>query len=137
MANWVYTLENRIFTIVEVRTTKAIGSKYPDLHFTRDPEPEDITNHFPTVYMDFRSTEDGNTLENTEVEMVTSNIAVEITGGKSQGQNGTRQVAFEVLDQLKKLGYTVSMPRGIITGNDTNQFVIEATRLIGGGDVIG
>lgn len=138
MSSWVYTLENRIFTIVGHRTTKSIGTKYPDLFFTRDPEPDDVTNHFPTVYMNFRSTEAGNTLTNEEIEMVTSNLAVEITGGKSQGLNGTREVAFEVSEQLKKLGYSITMlPRVLITGNETTQYVLEATRLIGAGDNIG
>lgn len=137
MSNWVYTTENRIFTIIEARTTKAIGAKYPDLFFTRDPEPDSATNHFPTVYLNFRSTEDGNTLTNEEIEFIDSNVVVEVTGGKSQGQNGTRQVAFEVVEQFKKLGYTVSLPRVIVTGNDTNQLVFEADRQIGGGDSLG
>ena len=138
MTNWVYTTENQIFTVVGHRTELALKKKYPDIYFTRDPEPDDVTNHFPTVYMDFRSTEEGHTLVNDEIEMITSNIVVEVTGGKSQGKDGTRQVAFEVLNQLKKLGYSVvTGPRCMTTGNDTTQFVLEVNRLIGGGDSIG
>ena len=136
--SWVNKLENKIFTIVEARTKSAIGSKYTDLNFTMDGEPDDTKNHFPTVYIHYMpSYERGETFDADDVNAIMSTIQIEVTASKSQGQNVAREVAWEVITQFKKLKYKMNLaPEIIATGNDTSKVVARVKRMIGGGDTI-
>lgn len=135
MANWVYSFENRVFTIVGYEVKQKLISQYPNLFFTRDPEPDDLSNHFPTVYMNFSSVDETNDLVNDDIDFINSSISVEVTGNKTQGPNGTRLVAYMVMEEIKKLGYRIyAMPKVMITGNDTTVMVLEARRLVGNGE---
>lgn len=137
--NWIYTQENRIYTIIQKRTTKSIGTKYKNLFFTQDPEPDDTSSHFPTVYMHFLPTmERGQTIDANGINAITSTVQIEVTSSKTQGQTVAREVIWEVIDQLHKLKFEVAMsPEVVKTGNDTSQCVARMRRMIGASDTIG
>jgi len=136
--SWIYKLENRIYTIVKTRTTKVL-SKYPDLNFTQDPEPDDTTPHFPTVFFTFLpSAEMGRTIEGSSINAIMSTIEVQVTSSKTQGLTVARTVSWEVVEQLKALRYEVVLsPKVIPTGNDTCEVVFRMRRMIGANDKIG
>ena len=135
--SWVYDYENRIYTIVKTRTKNAL-TKYKDLNFTQDPEPDDTTAHFPTVYIHFLpSTERGETIDGLEITAINSTVQIEITSSKTQGQTVARQVMWEVIEQFKKLRYLMfQSPEVIATGNDTNRCVCRVRRLVAQGDTV-
>lgn len=135
--NWIYSIENKIFTLVGYRVKEALSLKYPDITFTRDPQPDGNMNHFPTIYMNFLSEEEGHTLDNEE-SGIASTINIEVTANKTQGSNGARTVAYEVLDKLHNIGYNATSPVKVVpTGNDTSQYVFTVYRMIGSSTKIG
>lgn len=136
--NWVYQLENEIFTVISHRATKALKTKYPNIFFTQDAEPDDTTSHFPTVFLRFMPmAEVGNDLDNISINAVMSAIQIEVTCSKDQKQSGARQVMWAIIDEFKKLRYNVAMtPEVLNTGNDTHQVIARVRRVIGQGENI-
>lgn len=135
--SWVYDYENRIYTIVKTRTKNAL-TKYKDLNFTQDPEPDDTKPHFPTVYVHFLpSPEYGRTLDALDINAIMSTVQVEVTSSKTQGQTVARSVMWEVIEQFKKLRYDLfQSPEVIPTGNDTNCCVCRLRRMVGQCDTV-
>lgn len=136
--NWIYSLENKIFTIIQTRALKALKTDYPNIFFTQDAEPDDTTSHFPTVFIHFLPhAEMGNDLDNQSINAIMSTIQIEVTCSKDQKQNGARQVAWAIVDEFKKLRYNVVLtPEIRNTGNDTHQVVARVRRVVGAGDTI-
>lgn len=137
--HWVYTLENKIATIIEYKTKQVLGKKYPNIFFTQDAEPDDTKNNFPTVYLHFLpSAETGSDLDNKGIHAIISTVQIEVTCSKDQKQSGARQVMWEVIEQFKHLSYgVVLMPETMVTGNDTHQVIARVRRIIGASDAIG
>lgn len=137
--NWVYSLENKIFTIIEYRTKQVLGKKYPSIFFTQDAEPDDTKNNFPTIYLHFLpSAETGRDLRNDGTHAIVSTVQIEVTCSKDQKQSGARQIMWEVVEQFKKLSYSIMLtPEVLTTGNDTHQVVARVSRVIGASDSIG
>lgn len=137
--NWIYTFENRIYTIVKTRVTKSLGTTYKNLTFTMDEEPSDPTNHFPTVlihYLPFA--EIGNTLDGLDINAMESTVQIDVASNKTQGQKVARLVMWEVIDQFKALRYQVELsPEVINTGNDTYRVVARMSRIVGANDIVG
>ena len=137
--NWVYAQENRIYTIILTKVKNALKSKYPDINFTLDPEPDDTSTHFPSVYIHFLpSSEKGQTLDASGVNAIYSTIEIQVTSSKTQGQTVAREVIWEVVDKLHSMKYEITYsPEIVPTGNDTNQCVCRMRRILGANDTIG
>lgn len=137
--SWIYTQENRIYTIIQSKVKKKLGNKYPNLDFTQDPEPDDTSTHFPSVYMHFLpSSEKGQTINAKGINAIMSTVQVSVTSSKSQGQTVAREVIWEVVDELHSLQYEMFYsPEIIPTGNDTNQCVARMRRMLGANDKLG
>lgn len=137
--SWIYTFENRIYTIVKTRATKVLGDKYKNLTFTMDEEPNDPENHFPTVLIHYLpSAEQGMTLDGEDINAFFSTVQIDVTTNKEQGQSTARLVAWEVIEQFKKLRYQLSLsPEVLNTGNDTNRVVARMRRIVGANDIVG
>lgn len=137
--SWVYKQENRIYTIILSKVKKKLEKKYPDINFTQDPEPDDTSTHFPSVYIHFLpSAEKGQTINSLGINAIYSTIQVNVTSSKTQGQTVAREVTWEVVDQLHSLQYEImNSPEIIPTGNDTNQCVCRMRRMLGANDTLG
>lgn len=137
--NWIYTFENRIYTIIKTRVEKSLKTDYLNLTFTMDDEPSDPTNHFPTVLIHFLpSAEQGATLDGEGINAIISSVQIDVSSNKTQGQKVARQVMWEVVDEFKRLRYQVKMmPEVINTGNDTNRVVCRMSRMVGANDIVG
>lgn len=135
--NWVYDYENRIYTVVKTRTSRVL-TKYKDLNFTQDPEPDDTKAHFPTIYIHFLpSSEYGMTLDGLDINAIMSTVQIEVTSSKTQGQTVAREVMWEVIEQYKLLRYQIfQSPEVIPTGNDTNRVVCRMRRMVAQGDTV-
>lgn len=138
MSSWVYTVENQIYTTIAYRAKKELIKDYPTIFFTMDAEPENTDSHFPTVYIHFLpNPELGQTLDGLGINAITSTVQIEVTTSKEQKQKGARQIAWEVVEQFKKLRYEVVFtPEVMNTGNDTNYCVARVRRTIGNADSI-
>lgn len=136
MSNWVYTVENQIYTTVAYRAKKELIADYPTIFFTMDAEPENTDSHFPTVFIHFLpNPEIGETLDGQDINAITSTVQIEVTTSKEQKQKGARLIAWEVVEQFKKLRYSVVLaPEVKNTGNDTNYCVARVRRVIGNAD---
>jgi hypothetical protein len=131
--NWIYSTENSIFTILSTKIKK----KYSDITCTRDGNPSDATNKFPCLYAMFLSIEQGETLNDDEVNAIMSTIKLSVIGNKTVTMNKTRQIAFDIVTILKGLGYKATMlPQIQQTNNETIIYVFEMRRIIGALDVI-
>ena len=137
--SWIFTQENRIYTIISTRVKKKFKTKYADISFTQDPEPDDTSAHFPSVYLHFLpSSEKGQTIDANGINAINMVIEVQVTTSKSQGQTVAREVIWEVVDQLHALKFEAMMtPEVTKTGNDTNQCVARVRRILGATDKIG
>lgn len=136
---WVYTQENRIYTIISAKVKRIFMKKYTDMNFTQDPEPDDTSTHFPSVYIHFLpSPEKGQTIDASGINAIMSTVEIQVTSSKTQGQTVAREVIWEVVEQFHKLKYEVMYsPEIIPTGNDTNQCVCRMRRMLGANDRIG
>jgi len=131
--NWIYSTENSIFTILSTKIKK----KYSDISCTRDGSPSDTTNKFPCMYAMFLSIEQGETLNDDEVNAIMSTIKLSVIGNKTVTMNKTRQIAFDCVTILKGLGYKATMlPQIQQTNNETIVYVFEVRRVIGALDTI-
>lgn len=137
--SWIYTFENKVYTVVKTRVEKQLKTKYKNLTFTMDDEPSDPTNHFPTVLIHYLpSNEKGVDLDNTEINGFTSTVQIEVTSSKTEGQKAALLVAWQVVDEFKKLRYGMMLkPEPIKTGNDTNRVVARVSRIVGANDIVG
>lgn len=136
---WVFLQENRIYTMVLTRAKNLMGAKYPDINFTLDPEPDDTSTHFPSVYIHFLpSPEKGQTIDANGINAIKSTIEIQVTSSKTQGQTVAREVMWNVVDILHSMKYEITYsPEIVPTGNDTNQCVARMSRMLGASDTIG
>jgi hypothetical protein len=85
----------------------------------------------------FLSIEQGETLNDDEVNAIMSTIKLSVIGNKTVTMNKTRQIAFDIVTILKGLGYKATMlPQIQQTSNETIIYVFEMRRIIGALDVI-
>ena len=105
--NWAFDLEDKIYTIIKVKTEKKLKKNYPDIFYTKTDNPKDVITHFPTVYIHMLpGSEIGMTTEQGSIHGVRCSIQIEVTSKESQST--TQDILSHVADVLKSMGFNVT-----------------------------
>ena len=135
--SWVADRQTTIYSRVKAILTSKLKSKYSDFNVTSDNAPP--TNpKFPTVYITFIGTsERGATLDGTTINAVNMTVEVHVKTSKAQGLLVNNDVAWEVVEAFKTMGFMATMPN-IPTSNldGVYESVSRFSRIVGQGDVI-
>lgn len=105
---WVEERESDIYTLVKARARRNLVSKFPSIKFTTNEGTGANSTQYPTVYIhSIEGAERGHDFENDNVNAFQFYFQIEVTCSKEQGRESTRTVISEVLDQFKKLRFSV------------------------------
>ena len=105
---WVEERESDIYTLVKTRSQRNLVGKYPNIKFTTNEGTGANSTQYPTVYIHaIEGSERAQDLENNVVNAFQFFFQIDVTCSKEQGRESTREVVSEVLDQFKKLRFTV------------------------------
>ena len=135
--DWVFDIENKIYTIIKTRLEKSLTSDYPNLLITQQQKMKDNTS-IPTVFIKMLdSPEMGADLEGSTINAMLVYFETHITVTKDLGLTGLRKISAAVLDNFKKLRFQMAT-RGEITreSSDTYTTIARYERLIGAGQEI-
>ena len=135
--SWVADRQTTIYSRAKAILTSKLKTKYSTLYVTEDNiTPTDT--QFPTVYITFlESTERGRTLEGTTINAVNMTVEVHVKTTKAQGMLVNNEVAWEVVEAFKTMGFIARMPNIPISNLDgVYESVSRFTRLVAQGDVI-
>ena len=114
--SWVADRQTTIYSRVKAIITSKLKKKYSSLYVTED-NATPTTAQFPTVYITFvGASERGQTLNGTTINAVEMTVEVHIKTTKAQGLVVNREVAWEVVEAFKTMGFTATMPN-IATSN--------------------
>ena len=135
--SWVYDRQTTVYSRVKAMLTAKLKSKYPNLNVTQD-NATPTNSQFPTIYIAFiGANERGETLDGTTINAVNMTVEVHIKTTKTQGVVSNNEIAWDVVDIFKTMGFTATMPN--IPTSDVNgvyESVSRYSRIIGQGDVI-
>ena len=135
--NWVAEAQTTVYSRVKGILLSELSEKYEDILITE--EDASLTDaRFPTVYITFiSSSERGQTLEGTSINAVELIAEVHVKVTNEQGIAVNREVAWEVVEAFKTMGFTATMPN-IATSNFDGVYesVSRFSRVIGQGDVL-
>ena len=105
---WVEERESDIYTLVKTRAVRNLKTRFPNIKFTTNEGTGANSTQYPTVYIHaIEGVERGLDFENRNVNAFQFFFQIEVTCSKEQGRESTRAVVSEVLDQFKKLRFTV------------------------------
>ena len=133
--SWVYDRQTTIFSRVRAILLSRLKDRYKDLYITQD-NATPTNPKFPSVYIGFiGAPERGQTLENTTVNAVEMTVEVHVKVTTAQGVIVNQEVAWEVVDAFKSLGFNVTLPNMATSNIDgIYESVSRYTRVIGDGD---
>lgn len=105
---WVEERDADIYTLVKARAKRNLIEQFPNIKFTTDEGTGANSTQYPTVYIHaIEGTERANDLENDLVNAFTFFFQIEVTCSKEQGRESTKKVITEVVNQFKKLRFTI------------------------------
>ena len=105
---WVEERESDIYTLVNARAKRNLIGRFPNIKFTTNEATGANSTQYPTVYIhSIEGAERGHDFENNNVNAFQFFFQVEVTCSKEQGRESTRAVVSEVMNQFKKLRFSV------------------------------
>ena len=133
---WVEERESDIYTLVKARAMRNLQAQFPNIKFTTNEGTGANSTAYPTVYIhSIEGLERGQDTENDNVNAFQFSFEIEVTCSKEQGRESTKRVVSEVLDQFKRLRFTVSNAV-YISGNSIDTGIARSHRTIGQTDNI-
>lgn len=135
--SWVTDRQTTIYSRVDAILLSKLGDRYPNLNVTMDNAPSQEAQ-FPTVYITFLGeSERGQTLDGTSINAVNMTVEAHIKTTHEQGVLENKEIAWDVVEAFKSMGFTATMPN-IPTSNIDGVYesVSRFSRVIGQGDVI-
>ena len=135
--SWVTDRQTTIYSRVNAILLSKLKEKYKDLNVTMDNATPQNPK-FPSVYITFLGAgERGQTLDGTSINAVEMTSEVHIKTSKAQGLLANREVADDVVEAFKTMGFSATMPN-IPTSNFDGVYesVSRFSRIIGQDDVI-
>lgn len=109
-SNWIFDIQQKIYSRLSAVCTAELGTKYSGLNVTMDSHiPE--TPAFPNVYLHFLpAAEVGKDLDSQYVNAIYLTAEIEITVTDAQGMVVANEVSSVVLDCMKDMRFTATMP---------------------------
>lgn len=134
--SWVTDRQITIYSRVASILDAKLGEKYTDLNVTMDNAPVQNAK-FPTVYVTFRISERGQTLDGNTINAVNMTVEVHVKTSKAQGMIVNDEVTDAVVDALKTIRINM-LSKGIPISNIDGVYesVSMFQRTLGQGDVI-
>ena len=135
--SWVTDRQTTIYSRAKGIISSKLSSKYDSFYVTQDNStPQNAV--FPTIYITFiGSIEQGQTLDAKTINAVNMTVEVHVKTSKAQGMLENNDIAWDVVEAFKTMGFTATMPN-IPTSNMDGIYesVSRFSRIIGQGDVI-
>ena len=135
--NWIVDRQTTIYSRVKAILTSKLKKKYDSFLITED-NATPTKAVFPTVYITFVGlNEMGQTLDGMTINAINITAEVHVKTSKAQGMMDNREIAWDVVEAFKSIGFTATMPN-IPTSNldGVYESVSRFSRVIGQGDVI-
>lgn len=132
-SKWIREKENKVFSHVKNKVTKALKTKYPDIYFTMD-DWGNTEAKFPSVYMSFSFVEGMKTLDGGTINGGIMTIHTQTRVTKTQGNNVAVEVDEMVCDELKKFLFSVSGDSTPTVAGDTKTIETNYSRSVGFND---
>lgn len=108
--SWVEERSSDIYTLVKTRAKRNLIKQFPNIKFTTNEGTGANSTQYPTVFINtIQGAERAEDLENNNVNAFQFFFEIEVTCSKEQGRESTRKVIGEVLDQFKKLRFSIGM----------------------------
>ena len=135
--NWVAERQTTVYSRANALLRSRLGSKYKNLLVTQD-NATPTKPQFPTIYIAYiGANERGQTLDGTTINAVEMTAEVHVKTSNAQGAIENNDVAWEVVDVFKAMGFNATMPPMATSNYDgVYESVSRFSRIIGQGDVI-
>lgn len=135
--SWVAERQTTIYSRVRGILLSKLKSKYPKMLVTQDNATPTETQ-LPTIYIYFiGANERGQTLEGTSINAIDLTAEVHVKTSNAQGAVDNNDVAWQVVDAFKSLGFTaVTPPMATSNFDGIYESVSRFSRIIGQGDTI-
>lgn len=134
---WVEERTSDIYTLVKARARRNLIAQFPNIKFTTNEGTGANSTQYPTVYIHtVEGTERADDFENNNVNAFRFFFELEVTCSKEQGRESTKRVMAEVLDQFKKLRFTVRTNALYISNTSIDTGIARVSRTIGENDNI-
>ena len=109
-SSWVFDIQQKIFSRLSAICTAELINKYANLNVTMDSHIPD-TPKFPNVYVHFLPpVEVGKDLDGAYVNAIYLTAEIEITVTDAQGMSVANEVSQVVMDCMKDMRFTATMP---------------------------
>lgn len=114
--DWVFQLEQKIFTKIKTRASKKLKSNFPNAYFTIDNKST-ANPKFPTIWIhELPGSELGADLEGKSINGILETIQVDVSSNTNQSD--TKYVMSIVANEFKQLSFRViAMPEFESTGD--------------------
>lgn len=135
--SWVEERSSDIYTLVKTRARRNLIKQFPNIKFTTNEGTGANSTQYPTVFINaIEGAERAENLENNNVNAFQFFFQIEVTCSKEQGRESTRKVIAEVLDQFKKLRFTVRKNAVYISDTSIDTGIARVSRTFGENDNI-
>lgn len=133
--SWVYGIQDKIYSRLDAICTAKLGTKYSDLNVTTDSHKV-VNAKFPNVYLHFLSpVEIGKDLNGQDINAIYLTAEIVVTVTSAQKMEVAREVTQIVVDCMKEMRFTASLP--MFNDTDTEYRTISRfARTIGNADVL-
>lgn len=135
--SWVADRQTTIYSRANALLRSRLGKKYKNLKVTQDNATPTETQ-LPTIYIAFvAASERGQTLDGTSINAVVMTAEVHVKTSTAQGAIANNDIAWEVVEAFKTMGFEATMPPMATSNYDgVYESVSRFSRIIGQGDVI-
>lgn len=131
-SDWIFALEDRIFTVVKTKARKELVGRFPDIRFTTSDKPTADTS-YPTVYIhEIPGYELGADLYGEDVNSIYYQMQVEVYGNTNKAD--VKDVMSVVTRVLKELKFQIVLSPNFTSTSPTYRQVMTVRRMIGQAD---
>ena len=131
-SDWIFALEDRIFTVVKTRAKKELIEKFPSIKFTTSDKPTSDPS-YPTVYIhEIPGYEIGGDLCGTDINSIYYQMQIEVYGNTNKAD--VKDVMQVVTNILKDLKFQIVLSPNFTSTNPTYRLVMTVKRTIGQSD---
>ena len=135
--SWVSDRQTTVYSRVNGILLSRLKKDYPHLLITQN-NASPTKAQFPVIYITFIGTSElGRTLDGVSINAVNVTAEAHIKTTSDQGADENNDIAWEVVDAFKTMGFNVTLPNMATSNYDgVYESVVRFSRVIGQGDVI-
>lgn len=131
-SDWIFALEDRIFTVVKTKAKKELVGTFPDIKFTTSDKPTSQSS-YPTVYIhEIPGYEFGADLKGEDINSIYYQMMVEVYGNTNKAD--VKNVMQVVAGILKEMKFQIVLSPNFTSTDPLYRQVMTVKRLIGQAD---